>query len=52
LINLYLSLINQILIKEENKFDLILKVFYKIYNENKYENLPELKNVLKYFLKI
>ena len=51
LINLYLSLINQVLIKEENKFDLILNVFYKIYNENKYENLPELKNVLKYFFK-
>ena len=51
MINLYLSLINQVLIKEENKFDLILNVFYKIYNENKYENLPELKNVLKYFFK-
>ena len=51
LINLYLSLINQVLLKESHKFDLVLNVFCKIYNENKYENVPELKNVLKYFFK-
>ena len=51
LVNLYLSLINQVLLKENHKFDLVLNVFYKIYNENKYENLPEYKNVLKYLFK-
>ena len=37
-INLYLSLINQVLLEENHKFDLVLNIFYKIYNENKYKN--------------
>ena len=31
MINLYLSLINQVLLEENHKFDLVYNIFYKIY---------------------
>ena len=49
LINLYSSAIAQILLKTNQKFDFIIYIFFKIFDEEKYNNQPRLKESLKYF---
>ena len=49
LINLYSSAITQILLKSNQKFDLIIYIFFKLFDERKYNDEPRLKEVLKYF---
>ena len=49
LINLYSKAINQILFKPNKKFNFILYIFFQIFDENKYNNLPKYKDALIYF---
>ena len=49
LINLYSSAITQIFLKSNQKFDLILYIFLKIFDQNKCQDIPRFKEVLKYF---
>ena len=49
LINLYSSAITQILLKTNQKFDLIIYIFFKLFDEKKYHEIPRFKEVLKYF---
>ena len=49
LINLYSSAISQILLKTNQKFDIILYIFFKIFDERKFDDMPGFKKVLKYF---
>ena len=49
LINLYSSAISQILLKTNQKFDIILYIFFKIFDERKFDGMPGFKKVLKYF---
>ena len=49
LINLYSSAIAQILLKANQNFNFILYIFFKLFDEKKYNDIPRFKEVLKYF---
>ena len=49
LINLYSSVISQYLLKENSNFKFVINLFFKLYDERKLNNFPQLKKVLKYF---
>ena len=49
LINLYSSAIAQILLKTNQNFNFILYIFFKLFDEKKYNDIPRFKEVLKYF---
>ena len=49
LINLYSSAIAQILLKTNQKFEIILYIFFKLFDERKINDISGFKSVLKYF---
>ena len=51
LINLYSSVISQVFMNSKTKFEFIINLFLKIYDEKKYMEYPKMINVLKYFFK-
>ena len=51
LINLYSSAIAQILLKTNQNFNFILYIFFKLFDEKKYNDIPRFKEVLKYFFR-
>ena len=51
LVNLYASIVSQVLLVSKTKYDFIINFFLKIYDKKKFNKFPRLKSILKYFFK-